>query len=132
MVVAQLQLQQRLLGVCVPNSQYNLHSLYIHTKVVAQLQLQLQLRLLGVCVPNSQYNLHSLYIHTKVVAQLRLLLLFCQDSGIQRSMDSIHTTLDTTILAKEKQKPKLSHNLGMDIEAMEVILAIGAATAEKP
>merc|ERR1712133_320778 len=42
------------------------------------------------------------------------------------AMDTIHTT-DTTILAKEKLKLKLSHNHGMDMEdmAMEVIMVAG-------
>merc|ERR1711875_164879 len=42
------------------------------------------------------------------------------------AMDTIHTTLATTILAKEKLR--LSHNHGMD---MEVMLDIGDANAVK-
>merc|ERR1719481_344775 len=46
-------------------------------------------------------------------------------------MAIIHTTLATTILAKEKLR--LSHNHGMDMEdmAMEVMLDIGDANAVK-
>merc|ERR1719481_1424295 len=46
-------------------------------------------------------------------------------------MDTIHTTLATTILAKEKLR--LSHNHGMDMEdmAMEDMLDIGDANAVK-
>merc|ERR1712133_260544 len=48
------------------------------------------------------------------------------------AMDTIHTT-GTTILAKEKLKLKLSHNHGMDIEDMEVIMVAGVdANAVKP
>merc|ERR1711872_310966 len=48
------------------------------------------------------------------------------------AMDTIHTT-GTTILAKEKLKLKLSHNHGMDIEDMEVIMVAGMdANAVKP
>merc|ERR1712060_854979 len=47
------------------------------------------------------------------------------------AMDTIHTTLATTILVKEKLR--LSHNHGMDMEdmAMEVMLDIGDANAVK-
>merc|ERR1712136_657864 len=47
------------------------------------------------------------------------------------AMDTIHTT-GTTILAKEKLKLKLSHNHGMDIEDMEVMVAGMDANAVKP
>merc|ERR1712112_18821 len=46
------------------------------------------------------------------------------------AMDTIHTTLDTTILAKEKLKLKLSHNHG-DMQE-DMAMAIGDANAEKP
>ena len=47
------------------------------------------------------------------------------------AMDTIHTTLATTILVKEKLR--LSHNHGMDMEdmAMEVMPDIGDANAVK-